>query len=174
LLVRKIFSATTGARARASAAELERTLVQLVLESNDPPWILILTAQLNWHPTFVLRSPQLLFFLDKTAPLKDFNRALRALIDRDMAEERSYQIARNPHPGAKDFGLTSRERQIVALIGSAQNIQEIADLLGISPHTVQTHRKNVLRKLGMHSSSHLVRFAIESGLCAKGLDLPSN
>jgi two-component system invasion response regulator UvrY len=145
-------------------------LVQMMLESSTPPRILILTAQLNWRPSFIIRSQHILFFLDKTAPLEEFNRALRALIDRDAVEERRYQIARSPGPGSEDFGLTSRERQMVSLIGSGIKIRQIADMLGISPHTALTHRKNILRKLGIHSSSHLVRFAIENGLSVTGLD----
>jgi DNA-binding NarL/FixJ family response regulator len=60
--------------------------------------------------------------------------------------------------------LTTRELEIVKLIAEAHSSKEIADMLFISVRTVERHRENILRKLGMHDRVELTRYAIRSGL----------
>lgn len=61
-------------------------------------------------------------------------------------------------------GLTSREREILALIAEDKKNKEIADLLGISIRTVQAHRTNLMDKLGAHDRTELVKYAIRKGI----------
>jgi two-component system response regulator NreC len=61
-------------------------------------------------------------------------------------------------------GLTEREREVLRLIAEGRNNQEIADLLVLSVSTVQTHSAHILAKLGLHSRTELVRFAIRQGI----------
>src|SRR5437867_400590 len=56
--------------------------------------------------------------------------------------------------------LTQREREVLALIGEGHGNREIAGQLFISARTVQTHRENIMKKLRIHSSAGLIRFAI--------------
>jgi DNA-binding NarL/FixJ family response regulator len=56
--------------------------------------------------------------------------------------------------------LTSREREIVQLLSKGRASKEVASLLGISVKTAETHRANIMRKLGIHSVSQLVRYAV--------------
>lgn len=60
--------------------------------------------------------------------------------------------------------LTPRERQILALIGSGNTNQEIADQLSLSVNTVQAHRSHIIDKLDIHSRAELMRYAIRVGL----------
>jgi DNA-binding NarL/FixJ family response regulator len=60
--------------------------------------------------------------------------------------------------------LTQRERMVVQLAAEGQTNGEIAEKLFISPRTAETHRTNLLRKLGLHTQTDLVRFAIRKGL----------
>lgn len=60
--------------------------------------------------------------------------------------------------------LTAREREVVKLIADAHTNREIAEILGLSEKTVETHRGNVLQKLGMRDRVELVRYAIRQGL----------
>lgn len=62
------------------------------------------------------------------------------------------------------FGLTERERDILKLIAQGKSNQEIADLLVISVSTVQTHRTHIMAKLGLHSRTELVKFALRRGI----------
>ena len=61
-------------------------------------------------------------------------------------------------------GLTEREREVMRLIAEGRSNQEIADLLVLSVSTVQTHSAHILAKLGLHSRTELVRFAIRQGI----------
>src|SRR5882757_368593 len=60
--------------------------------------------------------------------------------------------------------LTSRERQILQLIGEGKSSKEIAALLGISIKTAESHRTRLMRKLDIHEVASLVRYAIRRGL----------
>jgi len=60
--------------------------------------------------------------------------------------------------------LTSRERQILQLIGEGKSSREIAALLGISIKTAESHRTRLMRKLDIHELASLVRYAIRRGL----------
>jgi DNA-binding NarL/FixJ family response regulator len=60
--------------------------------------------------------------------------------------------------------LTPRELQVVKLIAEAHTTDQIADVLTISPRTVERHRENILAKLGMRDRVELTRYAIRRGL----------
>ena len=59
--------------------------------------------------------------------------------------------------------LTPREQQIVKLIAESHTNRQIAELLTISEKTVETHRANILEKLGMRDRVELTRYAIRRG-----------
>jgi len=60
--------------------------------------------------------------------------------------------------------LTTREIEIVRLMSYGHNTAEIANQLSLSKHTIYTHRKNILKKLGLNSATEVVRYAIQTGL----------
>jgi DNA-binding NarL/FixJ family response regulator len=60
--------------------------------------------------------------------------------------------------------LTLREREVLKLIAEAHTNREIGELLHLSSKTVESHRANLLRKLGMRDRVELVRYAIRRGL----------
>ncbi len=60
--------------------------------------------------------------------------------------------------------LTAREREVLRRIAAGLANKEIAAELHIGVRTVETHRANLLRKLGMRSTAELTRFALEQGL----------
>ena len=60
--------------------------------------------------------------------------------------------------------LTAREDQVLKLIAEGHPSRAIADLLTISPKTVEHHRANILQKLGMRDRTELTRYAIRAGL----------
>jgi DNA-binding NarL/FixJ family response regulator len=61
-----------------------------------------------------------------------------------------------------DTRLTPREREIVQLLSEGKTNKEIAVVLDISTRTVETHRANIMHKLGMESLSDLVHYAIRN------------
>jgi DNA-binding NarL/FixJ family response regulator len=69
----------------------------------------------------------------------------------------------DPNDGARLDALTRREREVLALLADGHTTQEVSDALSISVMTVQSHVKNVLAKLGVHSKVEAIRFAWRSG-----------
>lgn len=63
--------------------------------------------------------------------------------------------------------LTQREKEVLKLVGEGYKTKEIADYLCISWRTVQTHRANIMDKLGVHTASALTAYAIKKGLVSK-------
>jgi two-component system, NarL family, response regulator NreC len=70
-------------------------------------------------------------------------------------------LARTDQQGV---GLTSRERQVLQLVGEGHSTKQIAALLGISVKTADSHRTKLMDKLDIHQVAGLVRYAIRSGL----------
>ena len=66
--------------------------------------------------------------------------------------------------GASGSDLTPRELEVVKLIAEAHTNKQIAQILNLSEKTVESHRGNVLSKLGMRDRVELVRYAIRRGL----------
>jgi len=66
--------------------------------------------------------------------------------------------------GASLERLTARQREIVQLIAEGNSTKEIAFLLSVSVKTVETHRRQLMEKLGIHDVPGLVRYAIRTGL----------
>jgi DNA-binding NarL/FixJ family response regulator len=107
---------------------------------------------------------------------------LKSSADRDLVEACRAAMRGEPflYPGAvtaliRDFlarddsdgelePLTPRELEILKLIAEAHSTREIADILVISPKTVERHRANILGKLGMRDRVELTRYAIRRGL----------
>jgi DNA-binding NarL/FixJ family response regulator len=62
--------------------------------------------------------------------------------------------------------LSPREREVLSLAAEGHQNPEIAEKLFISPRTAETHRTNLMRKLGLQTQTDLVRFAIRRGVIA--------
>ena len=66
-------------------------------------------------------------------------------------------------PGAGEV-ITTREREVLRLIADGNSSQEIADRLGLSRKTVDSHRANAMRKLDLHDVTEVVKYAIRTGM----------
>jgi two-component system, NarL family, response regulator NreC len=60
--------------------------------------------------------------------------------------------------------LTPREREIMQLLAEGKSSKDIAALLFLSPHIVDTHRKTILQKLNVHSVPELMLYAMRKGI----------
>jgi DNA-binding NarL/FixJ family response regulator len=60
--------------------------------------------------------------------------------------------------------LSEREREIFQLIAEGHSNKEVADLLSVSPATVETHRAHILQKLDVHNTAELVLYAVRRGV----------
>ncbi len=62
------------------------------------------------------------------------------------------------------FNITEREIEIIKLLAEGNSNKQIADILFLSTHTVNTHRKNIMAKVGVNNAAGLVFFAVKENL----------
>jgi DNA-binding NarL/FixJ family response regulator len=67
-------------------------------------------------------------------------------------------------PGEVSGELTERQREVVQLVAEGHPVKEIAAILNISRKTVAFHKSNVMRRLGIHSTAELTKYALEHGI----------
>ena len=60
--------------------------------------------------------------------------------------------------------LTDREREVLKLAAEGYTTQEIADMLVLSPKTVEGHKTNLMSKLDIHNRTELVKYALRKGI----------
>lgn len=98
-------------------------------------------------------------YILKNAPLKKVLEAIRI-----VAKNGSYYddaITTLDTTSKEEIILSSREKEILRLIGEGKTSIEIAETLFIGKSTVDTHRKNILKKINLHGKTDLIRFAVE-------------
>ena len=69
---------------------------------------------------------------------------------------------RDGRQSQKKHALTRRERQVIQLLAEGKSTKEVATLLDLSVKTAETHRSNIMGKLGLHSVSELVLYAVRN------------
>jgi DNA-binding NarL/FixJ family response regulator len=79
--------------------------------------------------------------------LEDYMRQLR-----DRQAEDTYDL------------LTAREREILQMVAEGKSNKEIANLLHLSPYTIETHRANMMEKLSLHNVPELILYAVRKGI----------
>ena len=84
-------------------------------------------------------------------------------ISRVLVEDYVRQLQQKGVEDSYDL-LTSREREILQLIGEGKSNKDVAQMLNLSPYTVETHRSNVMEKLNLHSVPELILYAVRKGV----------
>ena len=107
-------------------------------------------------------------YLLKNADPVELELALRAAMNREvylspsvskqLVEDYCRRLGRNDEP------LTARQRETLQLIAEGKATKEIAAALDLSIKTVETHRKELMERLGIHDIPGLVRYAIRAGI----------
>ena len=107
-------------------------------------------------------------FIDKsTNTVAELGLAIKAIEGGSTFFGRPFTDARREHgrnPVAFDKVLTDREQTVLSLVGEPLSDAEIAVQLNLSPETVEKHRFNIMRKLGLRSRAESARFARRCGL----------
>jgi len=78
--------------------------------------------------------------------------------DKDKVDEE------NLAPEFEGEALTAREREVIQLLAEGKTSKEVAVTLNLSVKTAETHRTNLMRKLGLHSVADLTRYAVRNGI----------
>lgn len=77
----------------------------------------------------------------------------------------TYLESRKEKPSVRGYDLLSeREQQVFRLIVEGNSTKKVAEILCVSPKTVEKHRANVMEKLDIHDLVGLVKFAIKTGI----------
>lgn len=90
-------------------------------------------------------------------------------LDHSLSHQVVEELIRSPERETRILdatyrSLTPREQEILRVLAEGLSVKEIADKLFISPKTVENHRSNIMKKLGLHSSIELARYAARLGL----------
>jgi DNA-binding NarL/FixJ family response regulator len=88
------------------------------------------------------------------------------VLDPQVAREALREAEPAPGGGTEDpyEALTDREKQVLRIVAEGKSNKEVAELLGISVKTAMSHREHVMEKLGLHSRTDLIRFALKKGV----------
>ena len=99
-------------------------------------------------------------YILKNSSLKVVLEAIRTVAQGKMYFDKKIHLPSAEKNKSKSV-LSSREKEILVLIGRGSTSHEIADQLFIGKSTVDTHRKNMIRKLGLSGAGELLRYALE-------------
>ena len=119
----------------------------------------VIEQGVNAYLTKECESDEIIDAIEATAEGKRFfcNRVLDHILKKSFSDEEEEE-------NCEATPLTPREREIVTYITRGMVAKEIAAELNLSTHTIYTHRKNIMRKLEISSTSELVIYAINEGL----------
>jgi two-component system response regulator NreC len=98
-------------------------------------------------------------YILKNSSLKVVLAAIRSVHEGEILFDGS--LDQTEQPDSHEVHLSKREEEIVRLIGEGKTSLEIANLLFIGKTTVDTHRKNILKKLNLQGKSELIRYSME-------------
>ncbi|WP_179320648.1 response regulator transcription factor [Winogradskyella helgolandensis] len=101
-------------------------------------------------------------YLLKNSPLQEVLKAVRAVYNGHTYFDANIEIdvENDTNKKAKSI-LTKRQVEILSFVAKGKTSREIADELFIGVHTVETHRKNMIRILGLQGKGELMRYALE-------------
>lgn len=112
-------------------------------------------------------------YLLKDSAESDLIQAIRAVcagkaffspaVSKVLADDYLRQLQRHDVEDPYDL-LTARERELLQLVAELKSTKDIAALLNLSPHTVDTHRSHLMQKLNVHSIAELILYAMRKGI----------
>lgn len=112
----------------------------------------------------------------KDSSLEELRLAIRSVLEgkryispgiADKVLDGYIQRGKQLKPRSAWDSITYREQEVLKLIGEGYANKQIADLLNISPKTVEKHRASLMSKLDMHNAASLAAYAAERGLISK-------
>jgi DNA-binding NarL/FixJ family response regulator len=131
--------------------------------------VLMLTQELSGGTIARAMKAGAAGYVLKTAGREEFLTAIRTVaagseyISEEAKTSLILRLTGRKTPG-EQIPLTRREHEVLKLVAAGRTTNEIAEALFISAYTAETHRRNLLQKLGLRNAAALVRYAIEHGL----------
>ena len=140
------------------------TATEMILERRPETRILILSMHDTPEYVSTALNHGAMGYILKDVPIEE----VKTAIDTVMRGERYLCTGASATLGTRGDGnrepLTSREQTILLELAQGRSNKEVAIALDISVRTVETHRKNIKRKLGIASTAGLTRYAMEHGV----------
>lgn len=150
-------------------------IVRQVKKLSPSTGIIIFTMHANEsYVVEALRNGALAYVL-KSSPMDAMKQALqevvagRRYLGSPLSERAIEVYLQSVQPGELDLydTLTARERQVLQLAAEGETYAAIAARLSISPRTVESHRAHLMSKLGLHTQTDLIRYALERGILSE-------
>jgi len=147
--------------------------VRLIKEAVPNTQIVVLSMHKKEAYVHQVLNAGALGYVLKASPSSDVLEAIRAvyrgeyfLSSKIRAEViGTYLESRREKPAVRGYDLLSdREQQVFRLIVEGNSTNQIADILCVSPKTVEKHRANVMKKLAIHNVVAMVKYAIKIGI----------
>ncbi len=147
--------------------------VSLIKETLPQCEVVVLTMHAKESMIHRMLDSGAMGYVLKASPVSDVIEAVRAarrgeyfLSSKIKAEVVSAYISnRNKKPPVKGYDLLSdREQQVFRLVAEGNSTNKIAEILSVSPKTVEKHRTNIMRKLSLKDRLDLVKLAIKIGI----------
>ncbi|WP_420012075.1 response regulator transcription factor [Tateyamaria sp.] len=140
------------------------TATELVLERRPGTRILILSMHDNPEYIASALSHGAMGYVLKDVPTDEIAEAIETVMRGERYLCTGAEGAIAPKSGDVPGALTGREQTILLQLAQGLSNKEVALALDISVRTVETHRKNIKRKLGISSTAGLTRYALEHGV----------
>jgi len=137
---------------------------EMILERRPETRILVLSMHDSREYVASALSHGAMGYVLKDVPTEEIKRAIDVVMSGDQYLCTGAEGALAPPPGGEREQLTNREQTILLQLAQGQSNKEVATALDISVRTVETHRKNIKRKLGISSTAGLTRYAMEHGV----------
>lgn len=137
---------------------------EIILEQRPDTRILILSMHDSPEYISTALSHGAMGYLLKDVPTEEIKLAIDAVMGGARYLCAGAESAIKPVGGGMREALTSREQTILLELAVGKSNKEVACALDISVRTVETHRKNIKRKLGIASTAGLTRYAMEHGV----------
>ncbi|MBD3663059.1 response regulator transcription factor [Sulfitobacter aestuariivivens] len=137
---------------------------EIVLERRPETRVVILSMHDNAEYIDSALSHGAMGYLLKDVPTDEIKQAIDTVMAGDRYLCTGAQGSLAPKPGGAREALTEREQTILLQLAQGKSNKQVAYDLDISVRTVETHRKNIKRKLGISSTAGLTRYALEHGV----------
>ncbi len=140
------------------------TATEMVLERRPDTRVLILSMHDSPEYISSALSHGAMGYVLKDVPTEEIKDAIDAVMQGQRYLCTGAQGSIEPKGDAAREALTGREQTILLQLAQGRSNKEVAIALDISVRTVETHRKNIKRKLGISSTAGLTRYALEHGV----------
>ncbi|WP_417249050.1 response regulator transcription factor [Celeribacter sp.] len=140
------------------------TATEIILERAPETRILILSMHDSPEYISAALSHGAMGYVLKDVPTDDVKDAIDTVLRNERYLCTGAQAAINPRTRDGREPLTGREQTILLELAQGKSNKDVAASLDISVRTVETHRKNIKRKLGISSTAGLTRYALEHGV----------